>query len=202
MLSTAISIRRSSGLWGGVLPETVERYRKELEELKKRLEDASLLYEHNLFGSEPLMTEVQAVIAKEIKYCLFYEEYRSRRTSEPNFGEWVFTKQEDIKPKHDWLKVPSEQWTKTNGRVKAIIQFDRSGIMVKLTLEYQNDSDSLTFFIKGYQHVLPSVHVKSAASIEAKVQEFKSQADAFLEEHMYPLYDTTDFDLLKQLLLL
>lgn len=200
MITTEITIRRSSGLWGGTSPETVKRYREELEKLKKELDGFGFIYEHNLLGSEELMKSLKGEIDQEIEYCLFYDEYRNREASDSNLGKWVFMKQEDIKPEYDWLKVPGEQWTKTNGRIKAIVQLDRTGIMVKITLEYKNDSEHLKFYERPYALKLPTAHVKSEDSINAKVQELKNEADTFLEDNLNPLYSQYEIDLLKQLL--
>jgi len=208
MITTEITIRRGSGLWGGVSPDTVKRYREELEKLKKELNDFDFIYGHNLLGSEELMKSLKGEIDEEIKYCLFYDEYRNREASDSNLGKWVFMKQEDIKPEYDWLKVPGEQWTKTNGRIKAIIQFDRTSIMVKITLEYKNDSEHLKFYEASYRSIKhgewtrkpPTAHLKSEDSINAKVQELKNEADTFLEDNLNPLYSQYEIDLLKQLL--
>ena len=143
MLTTQIVIRRGSVLWGGVSPDAVQRYRQELEELKKELDSFSFVYDLNLLGSKTLMEGLQAVITEEITYCQFYDEYRIREASDSSLGQWVFTKQEDTEPLYHWQEVPGDQWTKTNGRVKAIIQLDRTGTMVKITLEYKNDSEYL-----------------------------------------------------------
>lgn len=201
MITTGIAIRRGSGLWGGISPEAVKRYREELEKLKKELQDFNFIYGHNLLGSEELMKSLQREIDQEIKYCLFYDEYRNREASDSNLGKWVFTKQEDIKPKYDWQEVPGEQWTKANGRIMAIIQFDRTGIMVKITLGYKNDSECLKFYEASYGSVkLPTAHVKSEDSLNAKVQEFQNKADAFLVDNLNPRYSQYEVDLLKQLL--
>jgi hypothetical protein len=200
MIQTEIAIRRGIGLWGGVSPETVKRYREELEALKKQLSDFSFLYERTLFGGE-LRKALIDEIDEELKYCLFYDEFNHR--SEPNFGQWVFRKQEDINAdKQDWQKVPGDQWTKTNGRVKAIIQFDRRGLMVKISLSYENDSTNLKFYERHYHYKegIQEAHLKSEASIEARVQQFKDEADAYLNEHLYPLYSQHEAELLKQLL--
>lgn len=202
MITTKIEISRSSGLWGGVSPETIKRYREELEALKKQLHDFSFLYEHNLFGAGELIKALATSIDEEVEYCLFYDEFRQRQ-NEPNFGQWVFRKQEDIDlDTPNWQKVTGDQWTKANGRVKAIIQFDRTGLMVKITLEYRNDSPHLKFIEESRYSAAkyPTVHLKSEASIQAKVQEFKNEAEAFLNEHLYPLYSQYEFELLKQLL--
>ena len=187
MIQTTIAIRRSSGLWGGVSSETVKRYREELEELKERLDAFSFIYEHNLFGGEVLKA-LRDEIEGEIKYCLFYEEFKLR-LSEPTFSEWVFT----MKPK-------GEQWTKTNGRIKAIIELDRTGIMVKVTLRYENDSRNLIFYEENRYTKSPYWHLKSDASIMAKVQELRKEANAFLNEHLNPLYSQYEAKLLRELL--
>jgi hypothetical protein len=201
MIDTQISIRRGSGLWGGVSPESVKRYQEELEELKKKLSDFDFLYERNLFGGG-LKKALAAEIEQEVKYCLFYEEF-GKRQNEPDFGKWVFKTKEEVNAAREyWRAVSGDQWTKTNGRVKAIIQFDKSGIMVKIILSYENDSTNLKFYEKPYNDKdgLAVVHLKSEASIQTKLQYFQSEADAFLADHLYPLYSQNEAQLLRQLL--
>lgn len=198
MINTEINIRRSGGLWGGVSPENVKRYQEELETLKKEIHD--FRYERYLFVSPDLRGQLDSTIEQELDYCAFYDEYQRRLRDEPGFGEWVFRKQEDIPKLYGWKDPPGEQWTKTNGRVKAIIQFDRTGKMVRITLKYENDSTAIHFYAKPYKFHVPMFHVKSEKSIDEAVQEFKRDADTFLAQRLLPPGATSDLDYLKQLL--
>jgi len=146
------------------------------------------------------MRSLLAEIDQELEYCLFYDEYQNRKASTPNLGEWVFTKQEDIEPEYSWREVPGEQWTKTNGRIKATIQLDRTSLMVKITLEYKNDSNHLKFYEAPYREKPSVTHLKSENSISDKIQELKNEADAFLMANLSPHY--SQYDLLNQLLCL
>ena len=121
----------------------------------------------------------------EISYCNFYRECTERQ-KEPNFNQWTFLKKEEIKPLYGWQKPQGEQWTKTNGRVRATIQYDRSGIMVKLTLSYKNDSPTLEF-IENVKDVV--AHASKESSINAKVVDLKKTAEAFMGVHLLPRYE-------------
>lgn len=197
MITPELNIRRYSELWGGVTPETVKRYREELEQMQKDIQDYT--HERILFVSPKLVSSLSSAIGEEIKYCLFYDEYLER-LSDSKLGQWVFRKQEDIPDLYGWKKAPGEQWVKTNGRIKAVIQFDRTGIMVKITLEYDNDSKNLKFYERSYRQHVPTFRLKNENSIEEAVRELKRDADRFLEDRLFPLGSNTDFNTLKELL--
>ncbi len=194
MILVEFNIRRYSGLWGGVTPETVKRYREELEQMNSEIRE--FRHVRALFVSDELTRELREAIDEEIKYCLFYDEHRNRQ-SEPNFDQWVFRKQEDIPDLFGWEKAPGEQWTKTNGRIKAIIQFDRTSKMVKITLDYENDSQHIGFYEVPYKRQVPIFRLKSEESIKAAVEEFKQDADCFLEKRLLPGGSYSDFDVLQ-----
>ena len=198
MIDLMINVRRR--FWYGVSTEEVQDYLDGLTKFKDELESMHFNYRHNLFGSDKLIKEIQELVDKEIKVCSFYFEYQKRYESEPNFNQWIFKEKEDIKPRWDWENVPGEQWTKTNGKSKAIIQFDRSGIRVKISLSFENDSSALNFMPQ--ENKIRPVHLKNETSIANKVAEFKMTADAYLSDHEYPLYcaEKTSIDTLNKLL--
>jgi len=202
MLNMEVNVSRRQFFWQEVSLQMVEAYLKELNEMKEKLASFDFDYEHTLFGSKELLSSVNSSIDTEIKYCEFFKEYRSRRENEPLFDQWVFTKKEDIIPQSEWNPPQGEQWTKTNGRVKAIIQFDRSGLSTKITLDFKNSSP--LDFLDSYRKPQPSdrTHLRNEASINKKIEEFKARADAFLKEHEFPRYEHTkrDLDILKRLL--
>jgi hypothetical protein len=197
MVSVKLEIRRSNDLWGGVTPETVKRYLGELEAEKEKLREILL---DMWILNKGMMDALNIAIDKEISLCHFYEEFLKRST-EPNFNTWVFTKQADALTASDlaWNENPGDKWTKTNGRVKATIQFDNTGLMTKLTLSYENNSQCLSFYETGRGHE-QTAHLKSETSIQAKVNEMKLIADTFLADHLYPLYTRNDEKVLSQLL--
>jgi hypothetical protein len=200
VLNTEISIKRSNSFWQAFGDQSVESYLKELTAMKARLKDIGWDYQRSLFGSEDLLKKLEASIDEEISYCNFYKEFTTRQL-ERNFDKWIFTRKEDIKSLYaEWRKPQGEQWTRTNGRIKATIQFDRSGAMVKITLECENDCQALKFLTehKGFK----PVHVKSEASINEKVRELTAAANRFMEEHQMPAYcsEKAEFEYLKKLL--
>jgi hypothetical protein len=181
----------------------VEAYLKQLNEMKETLKNFGFAYEHSLLGSKQILDSLNRSIDIEIKYCEFYKEYNRRLETEPNFGQWILTKKEDIKTVREWDKPQGEQWTKTNGRVKTTIQFDRSGLTVKITLKFEDDCEALKFLPDyNWQKQIPTAHLTNEKSIEAKVKEFKTMADEFLSQHLYPRYEPaeTNLDILKKLL--
>ena len=196
MIDLMLNVRRR--FWHGVSTEEVQNYLEELTKFQEKLDTMDFMYRHNLFGSDKLIKEIQELINRELNLCAFYKEYQKRCESEPNFSQWIFKEKEDIKTRYNW-EVPGEQWTKSNGKIKAIIQFDRSGKRVKISLSFENDSATLNFMD---QYKIRPVHLKNETSIANKVAEFKMEADAYISEHEYPLYcaEKTSIDTLNKLL--
>ncbi len=199
MIDLMLNVRRS--FWHGITTESVQTYLDGLTKFKDELESMHFNYRHNLFGSDKLIKEIQELVDKELKLCAFYEEYQKRCESEPQFNQWSFKEKEDIEPRYNW-EVLGEQWVKTNGKLKAIIQFDRSGKRVKISLSFENDSIALRFNARFVENKIRPVHLKNETSIANKVAEFKMAADAYISEHEYPLYcaEKTSIDTLNKLL--
>ena len=196
MIDLMLNVRRS--FWHGITTESVQTYLEELTKFKDELNTMHFTYLHGLFGSSVLLKKIQELINRELNLCAFYEEYQKRCESEPQFNQWSFKEKEDIEPRYNW-EVLGEQWVKTNGKIKAIIQFDRSGKRVKISLSFENDSATLNFMD---QYKIRPVHLKNETSIANKVAEFKMEADAYISEHEYPLYcaEKTSIDTLNKLL--
>ena len=200
MIDFMLNVRRR--FWPEVSTETVQNYLEELTKFKDELNTMHFTYRHNLFGSDKLINEIQELVDNEIKLCSFYQEYQKRYESEPHFNQWIFKEKEDITPMFNWVDVKGEQWTKTNGKIKAIIQFDRSGKRVKISLSFENDSATLNFMDRYEENKIKPVHLKNLTSIANKVVEFKMKADACISNHKYPIYcaEKTSIDTLNKLL--
>ncbi len=200
MLDLRINIRRR--FWHGISTEEVQNYLEELTKFQEKLDTMDFMYRHNLFGSDKLIKEIQELVDKELKLCSFYQEYQKRYEAEPNFNQWILKEKEDIPPRGGWREAHGEQWVKTNGKLKAIIQFDRSGKRVKISLSFENDSIALSFMGRYEETKIKPVHLKNEASIAKKVAEFKMKADAYLSDHEYPQYcaEKTSIDTLNKLL--
>ncbi len=200
MIDLMLNVRRR--FWHGVSTESVQNYLEELTKFKDELDTMNFTYRHSLFGSDKLIEDIQELVDKEIKFCSFYDEYQKRSESEHSFNQWIFNNKEDIKPRRAWDEVHGEQWIKTNGKIKAIIQFDRTGKRVKISLNFENDSSTLSFMDRYVKHKFKPVHLKNETSIANKVAEFKMKADAYLSDHEYPQYcaEKTSIDTLNKLL--
>ena len=200
MIDFMLNVRRR--FWPEVSTETVQNYLEELTKFKDELNTMHFTYRHNLLGSDKLINEIQELVDNEIKLCSFYQEYQKRYESEPHFNQWIFKEKEDITPMFNWVDVKGEQWTKTNGKIKAIIQFDRSGKRVKISLSFENDSATLNFMDRYEENKIKPVHLKNLTSIANKVVEFKMKADACISNHKYPIYcaEKTSIDTLNKLL--
>ncbi len=203
MIDLEIKIRRAWPLWKddfGV--SDVENYLKELRETEENIRVNSFNYEHVLFGNDKIIESVRKLISQETKYCEFFIDHQ-KRILEPDYNKWVFLKKEDIKPLSDWMKPQGEQWIKTNGRVKATIQFDRSGSLVKIKASFENDNEYLNFIdYETNARVEKTAHLKNEENINKKVEEYKTYADRMMGEYIYPRYtpEKNMIDLLGKLL--
>jgi hypothetical protein len=173
----------------------VSAYRKELLVMQKALRESE-----NPFVSKEMTEAYEEALEEEISYCDFFVEYHSRILHEKHFSEWVFESKESITPRNSWEQVKGERWTKTNGRMKATIQFDRSGITVGISLRFENDSKAISFYQDSYGHKTPSTHLSNEDSIVKKVEEFKQMAEEEMNQHLNPTQEEREIETLKFLL--
>lgn len=200
MIDTMLTIRRD--FWSGFTANAVDMYLKELKDVQETLKKFGWEYETVLFGSNKLLKSIETIIIDEIKYCEFYIEHQ-KISKDVNFQKWIFTKNEDIKPLFEWTKPVGDEWTRSNGRIKATIKIDRSGIMTKLTLFYMNDNQYLNF-IENHSSSNPVIksHLRNGNSINNRITEMKAIAETYQREHLFPLYtlEHSNFTNLENLL--
>lgn len=194
--------RESYDFQNGVNPETIKQRLQALTEYYEWLhKEGGWTARRHLFLSEELVGAIEKQLQQEISYCKFYLEIQEKMPK-PNFNKWIFAKKGEPGYEDDWQKPNCEQWVKTNGRIKAIVEIDRSGKMTEIRVQFKNDSGTLTF-IDYYSHpkIKPS-HVKSPESITERIKEYKQYADKFLKEHMFEQYneEARSFNLLKKIL--
>lgn len=184
MIDFIIGIR--TRLWNGVNLEGVSKYLNELVASKQKINDIALEYQWTLYGSKSLIEQMNNALNEQIEICNFYLDHLNRM-QEKDFNQWVFTKKEDVPNLYGWIKATCDQWTKTNGRIKAKIELDRSGAMTKITLSYDNDSKHLKFY-DSYRHKDDETvtHAKNEQSIEERIELLKARADIFLKLNQYP----------------
>lgn len=183
----------------GVTTATIQKVLDELTEYYNWVHgEVGWIAQNRLFLSKDLLEKMEAKLQDEIKYCKFYLELQERK-KEPNFNKWIFHKKEEIKP--EW-SVQGDQWIKTNGRIKAIIEIDRSGKMTKINAKFRNDSETLEFTDYYHHPKIRASHAKNPQSIKEKIEQYKEYADKFLKERQFPQYneEQRSFTLLKQIL--
>ena len=164
-----LNIRRETSFWREFSSSLVQDYVRKLQEAKEELKKIRWVYESKLWGNRSLIDEMINEIDTELKYCQFYEEYIEREKTDSMLNTWVFTKKEDIKQIREWMKPQGDRWTKTNGRIRATIEIDRSGVMTKITLEYDNDSDSIEFLDRHRRNKSYNVaHLRNEDSIQQR----------------------------------
>ena len=161
-------------------------YENALKEKLQALEDTRLI--RSALINEDLIKKMQTALENEIKYCQFHKEYFDCMTNEVGFNEWVFT--ENVESRY-WDKTIGNEWTRTNGRIKAIIRIIPPEIESKRTrieLNYYNDSKVLTF-INRDQKEKKVYNLKNAESIRNKVNELKGNVDEGICYHKYPIWN-------------
>jgi len=188
MIETGLMIRRSNKFWSGFTASAVDEYLNELKTFQETLKKFGWEYESILFGSNKLLKSIENIITDEIKYCEFYVEHQKIK-KDVNFQKWVFTKKEDVKSLYAWMTPVGDQWTRSNGRIKATIKIDRSGIMTKLTLFYMNDNQYLNFTEKNsFGDPVIKAHLRNEFSINKRIIGMKAFAETYQREHLFPLY--------------
>lgn len=200
MIETVLMIRRR--FWSGFTASAVDEYLKELKDFQETLKKFGWEYESVLFGSNKLLKSIENIITDEIKYCEFYIEHQKRK-EDVNFQKWIFTKNDNIKPLFEWNKPVGDEWTRSNGRIKATIKIDRSGIMKKLTLFYMNDNQYLNFTEnRSSSDPVIKSHLRNEDSINKRIIEMKAVAETYQREHLFPLYtlEYSNFTYLENLL--
>ena len=183
--------------------EGVQKYLKELQETRQKMGHEWYHATYFYFVDRECVKKIAEIIDKEIVYCEFYLEHQERKKAE-NFNQWTFIKREDVHfVSYDKEIADGEQWTKTNGKVKATIAFDRTKKTVGLEVSFVNDSHKLDFIDYHVNaEICKKSHMKSLESIQDRVEEYKRYADKVLKEHQFPSWtpEKTRFDLLKKLL--
>jgi len=185
MIDFSITIRRT---WFDI--EGIEQYEKAIEKKLEQLKDTFEIREALI--NKDLIAAMKRALKKELDFCEFYKIYKDRYLNELNFNEWIFTKKENIKPRWGWNDIEGDQWTKTNGKVKAIILVAKREKNTKVQLSYENDSHSELGFIESdYGSIeLDPHYLRNPDSIKQRIKELKGQADHYLKTHLYPRWNT------------
>lgn len=161
-------------------------YEKALHEKLQAFEDTWLI--RTALINEELIKNMKTALENEIKYCQFHKDYLDRVANEPRFNEWTFTENVEI---GNWDKTICNEWTRTNGRIKATIRItppETERKMTRIELKYKNDNSVLTF-IDRYADKNKPHNLKNPESIKQRIKELKDIADEYLDCHLYPLYN-------------
>jgi len=185
--------------------EDVKRYLTALEEAKELLKNSAWTVNRLLLNDSSMEKNVMEEIEREIKYCKFYLDLQERQSNE-SLNQWVFNKKEDIEQPDYYREPTGEQWVKSNGRIKAIIQFDRTKKMVGLEVKFKNDNQILNFYDSYYdnENLSRKSHLKSPESINERVEEYKAYADEVMKNRLFPKWnqELNNFHLLQKLLVI
>lgn len=164
------------------------QYKKTVKDALEELEIFRQCYSFREITNDELYKKMLDTLTWELKYCQFHREILNRMKDEPNFNLWVFTKKEDIKPLYDWRPPEGDEWTRTNGRVKATIRIMRREKSTSIQVTYRNDSKVLTFVDQYNEGDSKPRSLKNEDSINHYIEELKKEADERLSnaELMYP----------------
>jgi len=196
-------LKRSNRFWQGLNEEGVKEYKKELTEAKANLEKTTFEQRELLKISSKKIEETVSIIEDELGLCNFYFEYLEKQ-KEDNFDNWFYVKKEDREKVLDeeW-NIKGDCWARYNGKVMTLIAFDTTGMMTKITLYIQNNSDYIEFTHRyGGKEEITSSHLKNQKRIEERVKEYKKKAEEVMGERQYPFYclELSNMEVLRQLL--
>lgn len=161
-------------------------YEKAVQEKLQALKDTWVIRESLI--NEELIKNMQTALENEIKYCQFHREYLDRVANETGFNEWTLT--ENVESGY-WEKTIGDEWTRTNGRIKATIRVippKTEGKMTRIELKYENDSRVLTF-IDRYKEENKPHNLKNPESIKKRINELKDEAVEYFGLHLYPQWN-------------
>lgn len=172
---------------------SIEEYEEWLKKKLAQLKDTFEIRE--ALVNEGIIKKMISVLEDELKYCEFHKNMAQLRT-ETGFNTWVFTEQKDVKTLYPWNEPEGDEWTRTNGRIKATIRIIKKQKTTSVQLIYKNDNSILTFTdsIEGKK-----THLRKEESINRCIEELKAEADKFLStpRKMYPSYNSEITNLLK-----
>ena len=161
-------------------------YEKALQDKLQALKDSWEVREALI--NEELIKKIRSALEDEIKYCQFRKEYLDRAINESGFNEWCFT--ENVESGY-WDKTIGDEWTRTNGRIKATIRItppETERKRTRIKLEYKNDSSMLTFVDRYVKENKPH-NLKNLESINQRIKELKDVADEYLNLYLYPQWN-------------
>lgn len=197
-MDIALTMPRNQWLWRGVSPKSVGEYLKQLRREQKRFDDGEFALPRPFRLSDDARCKVLTLIDDEIRLAEFYFELRGRR-KEPDFDQWVFVQREDRQPQ-GWREPTGDVWVRSNGRLKAEIEIDRTRTMVRVSLRLQNDSDQLIFYLRDGGREICHRFLRNKASIESEVARLKQHAESEIQRHLLPCRAQCEQDILGQLL--
>jgi len=198
MIDRVERVNRKGEIWGEINSEKVRSYKKELSKTLKKLEKNSWEFERLFFLDREAVGRFISTIRDEIKLCDFYFEYL-KKSKNKDFEKWIFIKKGS--ETRDW-EDKCDRWEFRNGKVKANIRINRGEKSVKISLDWKNDSQFLTF-IEGYREEVESKTLRAEKSIEEEIERLKKVAEEHINsELIFPKYcqEKREFDLIKKLL--
>ena len=179
--------------------EKVVNYKKQILYFQQWLNDYYL--DEVFFVKKERLDSLKRFCNDEIKICDFYLSYPKIQRS-PDFNVWIVTEEKN-RLKQDRLyregyQKEGKAITKTNGKIKAIIEVKENQLSTRITLFIINDNKYLRFCDK---QKYSEKNLRSKESIEKEIERLKQQADTIFWSLVYPKYsnEIREMDIYKEL---
>jgi hypothetical protein len=188
--------------WHGVDKPAVKAYKRELEKLIKNANNIDFSLRRAFFIGREQTDSLSSTIKREIKYCDFYLEIIGER-SKPGFNQWKFIKAIDRPGRFSYQDSGSEYGdchTRSNGKIKVIINVKNNVTTTRVSLDIQNDSSVLDF-ASGLKE-LSYKNLRNEISIKNEVERLKEVAEGLFAERQFPTCcrERKQMEILKTLL--
>lgn len=179
--------------------ELVKKYLKEIRVFQKEIKAVEYGVKEAFFVGEEVQKQVRRALEREAELCEFYLAFL-KRERKGELNKWVFKENHKI---NDWAR-PTDRYEYTTGKVKSVIEIDKSSVMTKITLYYKNDSGIAYLNFSRYEHEtkIESKHLKSEKSIKSYIEELKQISEETLKGFQEERWseEKRNMDFLKKLL--
>lgn len=198
---------RRDCFWGNdkINKKTVAEYLRNLKHMQKEIRNMPWEVERILVTEEKKKESTLNAIDREITFCTFYFVI-CKESKKQGFDTWTFVKKEEVEKNaltHNIYGLKNKDcWIRWNGRIKALVTIDRTGVMAKIELEIRDASvvHGVSFYERHRDERYS--HAKAEESISKRVEEYKATADDIIKKCTMPIYceEKRQFEIVSGLL--